>query len=270
MNKGKKRVSLRKAKHKGHSMGSITHSPAKSQPQKDDLPKPARILIIDDDEDTLSIIKMVMVKDGYEVDLAGDGAEGLRLLRQNHHALVISDVMMPKLDGYKFCETVRHDHQISMTPIILVTAKKELDDKLMGLKHGADDYITKPYNLAEFRARIASMLRLSKLRNELIERERELERIHTLEQTLIAISHNINNAIAPILGRAQICKADDKHSVEKLIEVSLDGCKRVTSTIRLLEQVVTAMKNPQNDWQFDEISHLVNEILYKLNHNRHH
>jgi len=268
MSKKKKRIASRKVHRKENPMASTSNSPAKSQPQLEAPHHTPRILIIDDDEDTLAVIKMVMIKDGYQVDLAGDGVQGLRLLKQFHHSLVISDVMMPKMDGYVFCKTVRHDHDISMTPIILVTAKKELDDKLLGLTQGADDYITKPYNLAELRARIISMLHLSKLRSDLIERERELERIHTIEQTLIAISHNINNAIAPILGRAQICKPDDRHSVEKLIEASIDGCERVTNTIRLLEQVVTAMKHPENRWQFEEISQSVNEILQKLKYHR--
>jgi CheY-like chemotaxis protein len=203
-----------------------------------------RILVMDDDDDTLAILRMVLKKEGYKIDLATDGVEGLQLLRDRHHDLVISDVMMPKLDGYKFVETVRQDPSIRTTPIILITAKKETEDKVAGLEKGADDYITKPYNLVELRARIASMLRLKELRRELMEAEKELERIRTLEQTLMTISHHVNNAIAPISGRAQLCSPKDPSSVQKLIDACHEGSRRIAETMAMLEKVIAEMKDP--------------------------
>ncbi len=203
-----------------------------------------RILVMDDDDDTLAILRMVLKKEGYKVDLATDGMEGLKLLRERHHDLVISDVMMPKLDGYRFVETVRQDPSIRATPVILITAKKETEDKVAGLEKGADDYITKPYNLVELRARISSMLRLKEVRRELFEKEKELEHIRTLEQALMTISHHINNAIAPISGRAQLCNPKDPASVEKLIEACNEGGRRIVETMAMLEKVILEMKNP--------------------------
>ncbi len=229
---------------------------------KDPLPPHAtRILIIEDDADAVAILKLFFTKHGYEMDIAQDGEEGLRLLKHRHHDLVLSDVMMPKMDGFKFCEQVRSDPEIEMTPIVLITAKNEMPDKIAGLEKGADDYLTKPYNLTELRARIVSMLKLKKLRAELILREKELERIKTLEQTLIAISHHINNATAPIQGRAQLCDPAKTESVKKLIEVCLIGCLKITKTINLLSQVITAMKEPSNKSSFDFTNTSVNELL---------
>jgi len=217
-----------------------------------------RILVMDDDDDTLAILRMVLKKEGYKVDLANDGVEGLKLLRDRHHDLVISDVMMPKLDGYRFVETVRQDPSIRATPVILITAKKETEDKVTGLQKGADDYITKPYNLVELRARIAGMLRLKDVRHELLEREKELERIRTLEQTLMTISHHINNAIAPISGRAQLCNPKDPATVEKLIEACNEGGRRIAETMALLEKVILEMKDPAKD------SARNTQLLYKV------
>jgi CheY-like chemotaxis protein len=186
------------------------------------------------------------------------------MLKRSHHDLVLSDVMMPKMDGFKFCEEVRRDPEIEMTPIVLVTAKNEMPDKITGLEKGADDYLTKPYNLIELRTRIASMLRLKKLRSQLISREKELERIKTLEQTLIAISHHINNATAPIQGRAQLCDLNKPDSVKKLIEVCLNGCAKITKTINLLGRVITVMKNPSNKASVDFTNTSVNELLAQL------
>lgn len=222
-----------------------------------------QLLVIDDDDDSLSILKMVFKKEGYQVDLANDGLEGLKLLKAKHHDVVISDVMMPKMDGYKFCEEVRSDPAIQSTPIILITAKKETIDKITGLEKGADDYVTKPYNLIELRARILAMLRMKRLRDELTAQQKELERIKTLEETLLAISHNINNAIAPIFGRAQICSPDDTESVEKLVEASLEGCRKVKETMELLEKVIGAMKNSSNQSQFLSIQELLAHLREK-------
>lgn len=223
-----------------------------------------KILIIEDDLDTVSILKMFFTKEGYEIDVANDGEEGFNLLKKVHHDLVLSDVMMPKMDGFRFCEMVRSEAEIKMTPIVLVTAKNDPGDKIVGLEKGADDYLTKPYNLVELRVRIASMLKLKKLRTELIQKEKELERIKTLEQTLVAISHHINNATAPIAGRAQICDLHDPESVKKLIEVSIDGCNKITNTIELLSQVIYAMKHSSHSLPADFSGLTVNELLTKF------
>ena len=223
-----------------------------------------KILIIEDDPDTIAILKMFFKKEGYDIDVAGDGQEGFDKLKKDRHDLVLSDVMMPKMDGFRFCELVRSETSIKMTPIILVTAKNDPRDKIVGLEKGADDYITKPYHLIELRVRIASMLKLKKLRTELLNKEKELERIKTLEQTLIAISHHINNATAPIAGRAQICDVNDPESVKKLIDASISGCRKITGTIELLAQVIKLMKSTNHEEPIDFSELTVNDLLTKF------
>lgn len=253
----KAKLSSKKTK-RDHKTGKKHHA------EKSSHHAPTKILIIEDDQDTVMILKMFFSKEGYEIDVAGDGQEGLDKLRKNHHDLVLSDVMMPNMDGFTFCEMVRSDPQLKMTPIVLVTAKNDPSDKILGLEKGADDYLTKPYNLVELRVRIASMLKLKKLRTELIRKEKELERVKTLEQTLIAISHHINNATAPIAGRAQICDIHDTDSVTKLVEVCISGCRKITNTIELLSQVIKAMKHSSNNIPVDFSSLTVNELLTKF------
>ena len=223
-----------------------------------------KILIIEDDQDTVAILKMFFKKEGYHIDVANDGQEGFDKLKKDRHDLVISDVMMPKMDGFRFCELVRNEPAVKMTPIILVTAKNDPRDKIAGLEKGADDYITKPYHLIELRVRIASMLKLRKLRTELLHKEKELERIKTLEQTLVAISHHINNATAPIAGRAQICNIHDPESVKKLIDASISGCRKITDTIDLLAQVIKLMKNTSDETPIDFSNLTVNDLLTKF------
>ncbi len=232
-----------------------------------ETPANSRLLMIDDDDDTLAILKMIFVKVGYQVDVAHDGQEGLELLKQRKHDLVISDIMMPVINGYKFCELVRSDHEIRLTPILLITAKKDLFDKVVSLNIGADDFMTKPYNVAELRARVSSLLKMKRLRDELIAREKELERIHTLEKTLLAISHHINNAIAPISARAQVCRPGNAQDVQKLLEACKSGTARVTETIRILAQAVEWMKTPSEGESFQSGPLSVNEMIATLKDN---
>ena len=116
------------------------------------------VLIVEDDKNIAELLQMYLEKEGYTVTLAGDGGEGLSKFRSTQPDLVLLDVMMPVMDGWTLCKTIRGESQ---TPIIMLTAKSETDDKVAGLKSGADDYITKPFQMKEVLARIEAVLRRS-------------------------------------------------------------------------------------------------------------
>ena len=117
-----------------------------------------RILVVDDEKLIVKGIKFSLEQDGMEVTAAYDGEEALQNIQQENFDLVVLDVMLPKMDGLEVCQQVREFSQI---PIIMVTAKGEDMDKIMGLEYGADDYITKPFNILELKARIKAILRRS-------------------------------------------------------------------------------------------------------------
>jgi DNA-binding response OmpR family regulator len=115
-------------------------------------------LVVDDEKLIVKGIKFSLEQDGMAVDAAYDGEEALRLVRGNSYSLVLLDVMLPKIDGLNVCQQIR---EFSSVPIIMVTAKDEDMDKIMGLEYGADDYLTKPFNILELKARIKAILRRS-------------------------------------------------------------------------------------------------------------
>ena len=115
-----------------------------------------RILVVDDEKLIVKGIKFSLEQDGMEVTAAYDGEEALQHVKEGNFDLVVLDVMLPKMDGLEVCQQVREFSQI---PIIMVTAKGEDMDKIMGLEYGADDYITKPFNPLELTARVKSQLR---------------------------------------------------------------------------------------------------------------
>ena len=116
------------------------------------------VLVIEDDQNIRELLQMYLEKEGYAVTTASDGEQGLAKFRSIRPDLVLLDLMMPGLDGWAVCRAIRSDSQ---TPVIMLTAKSETDDKVAGLKTGADDYITKPFEMKEVLARIEAVLRRS-------------------------------------------------------------------------------------------------------------
>lgn len=117
-----------------------------------------RILVVDDEKLLVKGVKFNLENEGYEVECAYDGASAVELARNGRFDLIILDVMMPELDGQEACMRIR---EFSNVPIIMLTAKSEDADKLMGFECGADDYVTKPFNILELKARIRALLRRS-------------------------------------------------------------------------------------------------------------
>lgn len=116
----------------------------------------SRVLVVDDEKLIVKGIKFSLEQDGMEVDCAYDGEEALNFARNNEYDIVILDLMLPKIDGLSVCQQIR---EFSDMPIIMLTAKGEDMDKIMGLEYGADDYITKPFNILEVKARMKVIMR---------------------------------------------------------------------------------------------------------------
>lgn len=116
------------------------------------------VLVVEDDKNIRELLQLYLEKEGYAVTVAGDGGQGLAKFRAIKPDLVLLDVMMPVMDGWAVCKAIRAD---STTPVIMLTAKSETDDKIAGLRSGADDYITKPFEMREVLARIEAVMRRS-------------------------------------------------------------------------------------------------------------
>ena len=115
-----------------------------------------KVLIVEDDPNISELVQMYLEKEGYSTVIANDGGEGVELFRREKPDLVLLDIMLPVMDGWGVLRTIRQDSQ---TPVIMLTAKGETNDKVQGLKHGADDYLTKPFEMKELLARIEAVLR---------------------------------------------------------------------------------------------------------------
>ena len=117
-----------------------------------------KILIVDDDSAICDVLKLYFENEGYEVKIATDGIEGVNAFKMHSPDLVLLDIMLPKKDGWQVCREIR---EISSKPVIMITAKGEVFDKVLGLELGADDFVVKPFDLKELSARVKAVLRRS-------------------------------------------------------------------------------------------------------------
>jgi len=131
-----------------------------------------RILVVEDEHRLVSVLKQGLQEHGYAVDVAYDGADGLDLAQAEPYDLLILDVMLPKLDGYRICRQLRARHV--HVPILMLTARDAVDDRVAGLDSGADDYLTKPFAFRELLARVRALLRRDSTAKETILRAGDL------------------------------------------------------------------------------------------------
>ena len=115
-----------------------------------------RVLVVDDEKLIVKGIRFSLEQDGMEVDCAYDGEEALKMVKEREYDIVLLDVMLPKLTGFEVCQQIR---EFSSVPVVMLTAKGDDMDKILGLEYGADDYITKPFNILEVKARIKAIMR---------------------------------------------------------------------------------------------------------------
>ena len=179
------------------------------------------VLIIEDDANIRELLQMYLERDGYAVTLACDGGQGLEKFRSIKPDLVLLDVMMPVMDGWAVCKAIRAE---GSTPVIMLTAKGETDDKVMGLKSGADDYVTKPFEMKELLARIEAVLRRT---------DRSAEEKKTRCLTFDKLSINMDSFELKVKGK----KVDTPPKEMELLFFLASSPNRVYTRNQLLDEV---------------------------------
>lgn len=163
-----------------------------------------KVLVVDDNPD-LRLFIASNLADDYQVKVAKDGMEGLELARRWLPDLIVSDIMMPRMDGYELTRQVRKDPSLSQVPVILATAKSGGEAVAEGLGIGANDYLAKPFEIRELRARVSAQLRTHRLERNLSERD---SRLAAIGQMTSAIVHDLKNPLSAIIGFAEISRQD--------------------------------------------------------------
>lgn len=190
----------------------------------------SNILVIEDEKNIIELLKYNLEKEGYRVHAAPNGEEGLKRALQEKPDLIILDLMLPEMDGLEVCKTLRQNPTTAGTPIIMLTAKSEELDKVVGLELGADDYVTKPFSPKELLARIKAVLR----------RQRTPSLTRLLKAGAIEMDTDKHLVT---LKRKPVTLTSKEYD---LLKALMEAQGRVLSRERLLEQV----------WQYDRALHI--------------
>jgi len=195
--------------------------------------KQPKILLVDDIAINLELQKAYLQGSGYDVVLAMDGEEALRKVYEEKPDLILLDIMMPKKNGYEVCRLIKNDPETRFIPVIMVTALKDIEDKIKGIEAGADDFISKPFNKTELMARVRSLLRLKFLHDEL---ENKMEQLDEARKELqqLAITDGLTGLFNYRYFRSQLdheLERARRHNLElSLIMIDIDFFKSYNDT----------------------------------------
>ncbi len=201
------------------------------------MEKKSKILIVDDNVDAVEFLEKRLRSEGYNTADAYDGEEGLKKVVEYNPDLIILDVMMPKLDGYEVCKRLKFDENTRYIPVLMLTAKSDVESKVKGLDIGADDYLPKPFDYKELSARVRSLLSIKAAHEKLVAEEKT----GALEQMMDQVAHEIRNPLTSIGGFARKVygklPGDDPN--KKYMEMIIENVAVLESMIKQLIELKT-------------------------------
>lgn len=194
----------------------------------------AKILIVDDNLDTVELLTKRFRVDGYETSAAYDGEEALLKVREYQPNLIVLDIMMPKIDGLEVCRQLKDDDTTKHIPILMLTAKSEVSEKVKGLDTGADGYLTKPFDYSELAARVRSLL----AQKDASVQQAQKEKLAALDQVVDEVSHEVRNPLVTIGGftRRILKNISEDDPNRKYLDIIL---KNVGFLEKMVDQLVT-------------------------------
>ncbi|MDH3329638.1 MAG: response regulator, partial [Desulfobulbaceae bacterium] len=208
------------------------------------MEKKVKLMIVDDNVDTVELLTKRFKAQGYDIAAAYDGEQALRMVRECMPDLIVLDIMMPKIDGYEVCRQLKDDESTKHIPILMLSAKSEVPEKVKGLDTGADGYLTKPFDYNELAARVRSQLARKDASIQLAQKEKLAALNHMVDE----VSHEVRNPLVTIGGfvrRIGKNLAEDDPN-RKYIDIILENVasleKMVTQLVSLKSAVVA---NPQ-------------------------
>ncbi len=159
-----------------------------------------KVVVVDDEVRITEILKLYLDRAGFEVFTSSDGKDALQVIKEQKPDVIISDLMMPEIDGTVLCQMVKTDVELNNPYFIMLTAKSTVDSKIQGLKLGADDYITKPFNVKEVVARVSSAMRIKALQNEVMQKNIVLQKFKTTMENELFLAGKFQSSLVPETG----------------------------------------------------------------------
>jgi DNA-binding response OmpR family regulator len=207
------------------------------------------ILIVDDEPINRDFFDVMLSKLGFQVTKAEDGEEALEKLKIDRPDLIILDNIMPKMSGWKLTKILKTSDDyadFSDIPIIMFSAMDDVKDKIEGFELGVEDYITKPFNFSEVLARIRAVLRSRELSRQVVQKERKIASIESLNQSLIYFTQHLKGPVEALQKRVGTLDVNSKKEIQDFVEAVQVETKQVLVTLHSLEDEIRALqKRPE-------------------------
>lgn len=231
-----------------------------------------RILIVDDNKENIDLIAYFLKPQNYEIITAGDGVEALTQIENTKPDIILLDIMLPKMDGFQVCERVKKNAETRFIPVIMITALKELKDKIRSLEVGADDFISKPFENVELLTRVKSLLRIKKYHDELAIKNKQLEesnkRLLQLDQFKEELSHlivhDMKNPLFVIQGNLQMMEMGLGEDISPMVKKYLGRIDRSTQNLlRMVLNLIDVFKIEGGTVELNKELVGLNELVQK-------
>jgi DNA-binding response OmpR family regulator len=216
-----------------------------------------RILIVDDEQINLDFFDVMLTKLGFEIEKAEDGEEALSAVMEVRPDLIILDNIMPKLTGWEVTKILKNDGEyeaVRDVPIIMFSAMDDVKDKIEGFELGIDDYITKPFNFSEVLARIQAVLRSRDLSQQVIQRERRLAVVESLNKSLLYFTEHLRNPVLELIKAAENLDSKDQASIEKFKKLVRDESEQTLAALDGLQDEIKDLREQGDEIKSQEIS----------------
>lgn len=217
----------------------------------------SKILIVDDEQINLDFFEVMLTKLGFDVARASDGEEALDVVMEERPDLIVLDNIMPKLSGWEVTRTLKQDEsyaEVAQTPIIMFSAMDDVKDKIEGFELGVEDYITKPFNFSEVLARIKAVLRNHELTQQVVQRERRIALIESLNNSLVYFTRHLKEPMEQIRKAADSIDANDTQSVEQFVSLVRGEMAETVATLDGLEEEINDLMRQGAELQEDEVT----------------
>jgi DNA-binding response OmpR family regulator len=216
-----------------------------------------KILIVDDEPINLDFFDVMLSRLGFLVVMAEDGEEALEMIQQDKPDLIILDNIMPKMTGWELTKILKKSkayEQYHDIPIIMFSAMDAVKDKIEGFELGIEDYITKPFNFSEVLARIRAVLRNKELSKQVVNRERRIALIESLNKSLLYFTDHLKHPMDDLLEAAKTLQVGDAGRVEEFRNLVLKEGGQVLATLEGLREEITDLKREGDKIRLDEVS----------------
>jgi DNA-binding response OmpR family regulator len=229
-----------------------------------------KILIVDDEQINLDFFDVMLTKLGFTVFKAEDGEEALEKAKSSNPDLIILDNIMPKLTGWEVTKIIKNDEEyedIRNTPIIMFSAMDDVKDKIEGFELGIEDYITKPFNFSEVLARLQAVLRNRELSNQVIQRERRIAVIESLNKSLVYFTQHLREPVLELLNASRKIDTNDKNAMDDFVGLVKKETETVLATLDGLEEEIKDLQVKGAEIKQNELSLEDLEDKYQKHYN---